>query len=81
MKSACAGRGAFLRVLRVLVGQWFRYQRFDTFKVIDVDLVLELLAIVRAAEGYWGARSDLDWVPNKFGKRILSVLSASAPLR
>lgn len=50
MRSARAKRGTLSRVLLSLVGQWFCYGMFGILKDMDVDPVLALIAVARAAE-------------------------------
>lgn len=47
---SCVGRGALLRVPRVLVSQRFCFKIFSYLKDIGVDVVLALLAIARRVE-------------------------------
>lgn len=62
----------------MLVCQGFCYGIFSIVKDTDVDPVLVLLLITRAAEADWDARSHLDWFSHTFGEGTISVLPSAA---
>lgn len=75
------GLDVLLRVLWGLFDQWFRYRIFGILGDMAVCLLLALLAITGAAEDDWDGRLLFDRFPYTFAKRIVLVISASAPLR
>lgn len=81
LRSVGARRGALLLEPRALLSQWSHYEIFVIRQGMNVDPVFALLTIARAAEADWNARQDLKWFQHTTVEGMISVFSASAPLR
>lgn len=81
MITSCKSRGTILRILSLLIKEWFSFGLLRPLDRTETTPVLALVVVARLCEVNWSLLRDQSWSPYEYDDSMLIILNCAAALK